>query len=250
MISVRSRRRKVLVAEVDGRVVGFIIAYKYREQAYIDSLAVDPDFRDMGIGGRLIQAVEELLAIERVERIALSVKEGNLRALDFYLRRGYKVKGVILFLSADPARLTERPADGFTLKLKRASSIGRLKSFKPATWWSTLTEPVDRMVYKRYSAGEQALLAYKGTRVKGLAEFSVDDELFVDYIALSSYGSLEALWALVSGLRSIAIQAGVKLITIPVDSTKESIVEELYKAGFRAHKTEYLLTKELDGDQP
>ncbi|MGC9108204.1 MAG: GNAT family N-acetyltransferase [Infirmifilum sp.] len=245
MIGVRSRRRKVLVAEVNGRVVGFIIAYKYRELAYIDSLAVDPDYRDMGIGGKLIQAVEELLKREDVERVALSVKEGNLRALDFYLKRGYNVKGVILFLAADPSRLVEMPMNAFTLKLKKASSIRRLKSFKPTTWWSTLTEPVDRMVYKRYSTGEKALLVYRGTRVKGLAEFSMDDELFIDYVALSSYSSIDALWALLNGLRSIALQSDIHLITIPVDSTKEKIVEELYKAGFRAHKTEYLLEKDL-----
>jgi len=34
-------------------------------------------------------------------------------------------------------------------------------------------------------------------------------------------------------------------VTVPVDSSKEAIVEELYKSGFRASKTEYLLAKEL-----
>jgi ribosomal protein S18 acetylase RimI-like enzyme len=245
MLSVRSRRRKALVAEVDGRVVGFVISYKRRGQAYIDSLAVDPACRDLGIGSRLIGELENLLASEGVEKVALSVKEGNLRALDFYLRRGYSVKGVILFLAADPRRLPEKAPEGFELKRRSASTVSRLRSFKPTTWWSTLTEPVDRMVYKRYAGGEEALLAYKGRRVRGLAEFSLDDELFVDYIALSSYGSLEALRALLSGLRGVAEGVGARTVTIPVDSSKEAIVEELYEAGFRASKTEYLLTKDL-----
>ncbi|MEZ0346861.1 MAG: GNAT family N-acetyltransferase [Infirmifilum sp.] len=245
MVSVRSRRRKVLVAEFNGRVVGFIIAYKYRDKAYIDSLAVDPEYRNLGVGSRLIQTLEGLLREEGVEEVALSVKENNLKALDFYLLRNYRVKGVILFLSCEPHRLSEGVPEGYTLKLRRASSIRRIKSFKPTTWWSTLTEPVDRMVYKRYSTGERALLAYKGTRVKALAEFSLDDELFVDYIAMSSYGSKEALRALLGGLRGIALESQAKLVTVPVDSTKEVVVKELYNEGFRASRTEYLLTKDL-----
>jgi len=39
MIKVRSRRRKVLVAELGGEVVGFAIAYRYGDLAYIDSVA-------------------------------------------------------------------------------------------------------------------------------------------------------------------------------------------------------------------
>uniref|UniRef100_A0A7J3X5Z1 GNAT family N-acetyltransferase n=1 Tax=Thermofilum pendens TaxID=2269 RepID=A0A7J3X5Z1_THEPE len=245
MLSVRSRRRKALVAEVGGRVVGFVISYKRRGQAYIDSLAVDPDYRDLGIGSRLISELENLLVSEGVERVALSVKEGNLRALDFYLKRGYSVRGVILLLAADPQRLPEKAPKGFELRRRSASSISRLRSFKPTTWWSTLTEPVDRMVYKRYKGCEEALLAYKGRRVRGLAEFSVDDELFVDYIALSSYGSLEALRALLNGLRRAAEEASARIVTIPVDSSKEVIVEELSKTGFGVSKTEYLLAKEL-----
>jgi len=245
MLSVRSKRRKALVAEVDGRVVGFVISYKRRGQAYIDSLAVDPTCRDLGIGSRLIGELENLLASEGVEKVALSVKEGNLRALDFYLKRGYSVKGVILFLTADPQRLPGEVPKGFELKRKSASAVNRLKTFKPTTWWSTLTEPVDRMVYKRYTGGEEALLAYKGRRVRGLAEFSLDSELFVDYIALSSYGSMKALRALLSGLRRVAEEVGARAATVPVDSSKEAIVEELYKVGFRASKTEYLLAKEF-----
>ncbi|MEM0494300.1 MAG: GNAT family N-acetyltransferase [Thermofilum sp.] len=248
MLSVRSRRRKVLVAEVGGEVAGFVIAYKRRSQAYVDSLAVDPAFRDKGIGGRLLEDLESVLKSEGVERVALSVKEGNFRALDFYLRRGYSVLGVILIMSAEPAKLPESLPNGYALKLKRASVLGRLRSFKPTTWWSTLTEPVDRMVYKRYQGGEEVLLAYRGKRVRGLAEFTADDELLVDYMAISSYSSLEALRALLHGLRSVSVEKGSERVVIPVDASKEVIVEELYRSGFRTHRTEYLLAKDLEED--
>lgn len=246
MLSVRSARRKVFVAELGGTVAGFVIAYKRRKQAYVDSLAVSPEFRDKGIGGKLLEFLEGVLRAEGVKRIALSVKEGNSRALDFYLKRGYSVSGLILILSADPSRLPRAPPDGYTLKLRSATALGRLRSFKPTTWWGTLTEPVDRMVYKRYKSGEEVLIAYKGKRVRGLAEFTADDELLVDYIALSSYSSLEALRALLHGLREVSVSRGSRRVVIPVDASKEVIVEELYRSGFRVHKTEYLLVKDLE----
>lgn len=248
MLSVRSRRRKVLVAEVGGRVAGFVIAYKRRSQAYVDSIAVDPGFRDRGVGGKLLESLEEAFRSEKVRRIALSVKEGNFRALDFYLRRGYSVSGVILVMSAEPAKLPETPPEGYALKLKSTGVLSRLRSFKPTTWWSTLTEPVDRMVYKRYQNSEEVLLAYKGKRVRGLAEFSADGELLVDYIAISSYSSLEALRALLHGLRNASFERGCDKVVIPVDASKEVIVEELYRSGFRTHRTEYLLAKDLVED--
>jgi len=54
----------VLVAETDARVVGYIHAGPY-ECSYVDSLkdilslAVDPDYRNMGAGRMLLNAVEE-----------------------------------------------------------------------------------------------------------------------------------------------------------------------------------------------
>ncbi|ABL79039.1 GCN5-related N-acetyltransferase [Thermofilum pendens Hrk 5] len=245
MLSVRSSRRIVLVAERGSEVLGFVIAYKHRERAYVDSLAVDPAYRDLGIGGRLLSGLEELLAKRGVERIALSVKDSNLRALDFYLRRGYGVVGLILFMYARTGSLPAEAPPGYELRLRDAPLRGRLKRYKPTTMWSTLTEPVDRMIYKKYGAGEKTLTAYKSGRVRGVAEFSADDEVFADYVALSSYSSVEALRALLKGFRDFGLEAGIDTLVIPVDSSKQVVVEELSRSGFRTLKTEYLLEKEL-----
>lgn len=244
LLSVRSRRRKVLVAEHEGRVVGFAIAYRYRRLAYIDSIAVKPECRSLGVGSRLLAALEGELKREGAEVVALSVKDSNKRALDFYLRNGYQLKGVVLIMSGPTEALPAEASTSFTLGYQRAGSL-RSSKFKPSTWWSSLTEPVDRLVYRRYPV-EEALLAYKGRRLRGVAEFSLDDELYVDYMALSSYSAVEALEALLTGLRRTGMERGAKAVVIPVDASKKLLVEHLLANGFRTVGTEYLSVKELD----
>lgn len=246
MIRVRSRRRKVLVAELGGEVVGFAIAYRYRDIAYIDSIAVKPEARGAGVGSALLAELERELKSEGAELVALSVKDGNKRALDFYLRNGYSLKGVVLIMSAPVAKLPAEGAEGFSVKLRRAGSLSRLKRFKPSTWWSTLTEPVDRLIYRRFVEAEEALVAYKGRRAKGILEFSIDTELYADYIALSSYMALDALRTLLAGARRLGLQAGVEKVTVPVDSSKRLLVEALLRSGFHTVGSEYLAFKELE----
>ncbi|MEM1522332.1 MAG: GNAT family N-acetyltransferase [Thermofilaceae archaeon] len=243
LLSVRSRRRKVLVAEYDGQLAGFAIAYRYRRLAYIDSIAVKPECRSMGVGSRLLAYLEDELRRDGAEVVALSVKDSNKRALDFYLRNGYQLRGIVLIMSAPVEALPARASDAFTLK-RRQAGVLRSSKFKPSTWWSSLTEPVDRLVYRKYPV-EEALLAYKGRRLRGVAEFSLDDELYVDYMALSSYSALEALKALLVGLRQVGLEQGARAVVIPIDASKRLIVENLLANGLRTVGTEYLSVKEL-----
>jgi len=247
LLRVRSRRRVALVAEVGGRVVGFAIAYRRGRVAYVDSIAVDPGYRGRGIGSELLSQLERSLRQAGVGLVALSVKDGNKRALDFYLRNGYALRGVVLILSCPVDRLPEGGVDGYVVRRGRAGSVDIRRRVKPSTWWSTLTEPVDRLVYRRYFSREEVILAYRGRRLRGLAEFSVEDELFVDYMALSSYSATDALRAVLSGLRAVGREVGASRVTIPVDSSKRLFIEQLLRSGFHTVGTEYLVAKELEG---
>jgi len=250
LLSVRSKRRFVLVAEHGGRVVGFIIAYKYRENVYVDSLAVHPEYRSLGIGGRLLSALEEIMANRGVESILLSVKDNNLRGLDFYLKKGYNIRGLILFMSAKISSLPESAPEGYRVVWRKTPLRSNPHKYKPTTMWSELTEPVDRMIYRKYRVGENTLAVYKSGRVRGVAEFSLEDGgIFAEYVALSSYNSLEALRALLKGFRDVGLQLGSRELIVPVDSSKQVIVEELANTGFKTQKTEFLLEKGLDGSQ-
>ena len=247
LLRVRSRRVKALVAEVAGEVVGFTIAYKSRGRAYIDYLAVDPKFRGLGVGSRLLKELETLLAEEGVEEVGLSVKSNNLAALQFYVRNGYVVKGVVLVLSAKVNDIVNGSLDGYRFEVIRGN-VGRLKAkVIHTTWWSSVTEEADRMVYERLR-DEYTLLLYRSSRLRGLAEFSPRKVMNVDYIAVSYSKPREALKALIRALKEEALKGGVEEIVVHVDGSKNSLLNSLLELNFKTVRAEYRLSKRLGGD--
>jgi GNAT superfamily N-acetyltransferase len=113
--------RPAMVAEVDGKVVGFILGYVSGWEfgvpdfvGWIDTLGVDPDFQRKGIGKLLFQALievfknsgteempqakgEEKTKIEGVNIVYTLVSWDRMDLLQFYHAMGFK-KGNVLNL--------------------------------------------------------------------------------------------------------------------------------------------------------
>jgi len=96
----------VYVAREQGRLLGFV-AFTAQELTW---LYVDPTSQGMGIGGRLLE-----LSISKMTRPATTeVLAGNKRALDLYLRAGFREVEIRTgHLSGDP----NVPATGHILTL-------------------------------------------------------------------------------------------------------------------------------------
>ncbi len=88
-----------LVADYLGRVVGYIIGLiEYRDGrklGHIISLAVDPLYRGMGIGKKLMDSIEKLFIEKKVDLIYLEVSVSNLPAINLYRKLGYTIAGLI-----------------------------------------------------------------------------------------------------------------------------------------------------------
>jgi len=85
----------VLVAEVDGQVVGVIVGTISGSRAYFYRLAVHPDYQRRGIGRRLVQALEERFREKGVTQIVIMVKQDNEQAIPFYESLGYEVQQLV-----------------------------------------------------------------------------------------------------------------------------------------------------------
>jgi ribosomal protein S18 acetylase RimI-like enzyme len=246
-IKIKSRRRLVLVAEKmpEGLTVGFLSAYKYRDTAYIDVIAISKDYRSKGVGSLLLDKAEEELREKGVKTVTLSVKKENTKALDFYLRKDYYISKVVLVLEAKVSMLTcYGLSSEYTVGVTSPARIRR-NTLRRATWWSTLIEPVDRLIYKKMYKKGEAVVVLKKKRIKGFAEYSLDSIVDVDNIAISSYLDTETLRILVCKLAEIGLAKNINLIRIYVDSSKTMIIKELENLGFRVVDAEFLLEKEL-----
>jgi tRNA threonylcarbamoyl adenosine modification protein YeaZ/ribosomal-protein-alanine acetyltransferase len=82
------------VAERDGVVAGYCLAWLGEGAGHLGNLAVAPEFRRQGIAAALL---DELIASARgkaVERLALEVRVSNFPAQWFYRARGFRLAGL------------------------------------------------------------------------------------------------------------------------------------------------------------
>ncbi len=89
-----SKRIVYLVAELDERVVGFIDVKVREKDVYIYGIAVQPEFKEKGIGSQLLEKVVQIAKKEGKGALVLTVKESNTRAIQFYSKRGFSLREV------------------------------------------------------------------------------------------------------------------------------------------------------------
>jgi ribosomal protein S18 acetylase RimI-like enzyme len=93
--------RDVLVAELDGRVAGYVRLGRSspleatRHVQHVHGLAVDPALQRRGVGSALLRAAVAEARSRGARRITLRVLGGNEAARRLYERAGFVVEGVL-----------------------------------------------------------------------------------------------------------------------------------------------------------
>ena len=85
---------KIIVAEQDGKVVGFIDFLITFNSSTIMQVAVTKEYRKNGIATQLLSEMEKSFPTDvddLVETITLEVRESNEAAKNLYLKNGYKI---------------------------------------------------------------------------------------------------------------------------------------------------------------
>jgi ribosomal protein S18 acetylase RimI-like enzyme len=91
----------VLVADANGRIVGFVTAVERRHwsggtDAYIGELVVDATVEGRGVGRALVDAVRAWARTRGLDAITLETGAANARARGFYAAIGFAEEGVRL----------------------------------------------------------------------------------------------------------------------------------------------------------
>ena len=85
----------VLVATVDGQIVGTVMVGYDGHRGWINYLATAPEHRRRGVGRALMKAAEERMRAIGCLKINLQIRRWNSNAVAFYERIGYAVEDVV-----------------------------------------------------------------------------------------------------------------------------------------------------------
>jgi ribosomal protein S18 acetylase RimI-like enzyme len=84
-----------LVGEVEGAIIGTVMAGYEGHRGWINYLGVDPAFRRRGLGRVLMQEAERHLREAGCPKINLQVRSANTDAINFYRSIGFAVDDVV-----------------------------------------------------------------------------------------------------------------------------------------------------------
>jgi len=83
----------VITARTDNRLIGFAIMQFSDDAAHLNLLAVEPEYQRKGLGGSLLDWLEQSAIVAGVFFVSLEVRTDNLVAIRFYHDRGYVETG-------------------------------------------------------------------------------------------------------------------------------------------------------------
>lgn len=91
----RQRNCIGMVAEYEGRVIGFMIYELFQSRMHIMSFAVASRYRRCGVGAEMIGKLINKLAQQRRTAITLEIRETNLPAQLFFQKQGFLATSVL-----------------------------------------------------------------------------------------------------------------------------------------------------------
>lgn len=106
------------VAELEGRIVGYCIAWAIGDEAELVNLCVAPSTRGVGVGGLLLDDLLRTLDVRGGATLYLEVRDSNEAAQALYRGRGFLASGRRKAYYRHPAE------DAVIMRRQRAESAG------------------------------------------------------------------------------------------------------------------------------
>ncbi|MDP4120224.1 MAG: ribosomal protein S18-alanine N-acetyltransferase [Bacillota bacterium] len=82
------------VAEVFGKVAGYIGAHFVCGEGYIANIAVSPNYRGLGIGSALLDCLVQFAKLQKLSFLTLEVRQSNIAAINLYKSFGFIDAGI------------------------------------------------------------------------------------------------------------------------------------------------------------
>ncbi|WAH36668.1 ribosomal protein S18-alanine N-acetyltransferase [Alicyclobacillus dauci] len=91
---VENRLARYVVAEYDGRIAGYGGLWLIMDEGHVTNIAVDPDFRGLKLGDRLLRTLMSMCAASGGRKMTLEVRVSNTVAQNLYHKYGFERVGL------------------------------------------------------------------------------------------------------------------------------------------------------------
>jgi GNAT superfamily N-acetyltransferase len=213
-----------LVAEEDGRPIGFVWVHVRGPVATIGPLAVEPQAQGRGVGRRLLERAIEL-AGQGVPQIRLVQESYDAASLGLYLRAGFRVVAPLLELELPPGVGVAVPpaAPGTVVREAVAGDAARVAARDARAFGAPRPQSVDL-----YLQRGRAAVAERGTTIAGYALGLASPT--AAYLGSAAADDPDVLLVL---LATLAGRFTTMRVRVLLPATDRRLVEGLVGLGFR-----------------
>lgn len=85
---------RYIIAVKEDKVIGFGGMWVILDEAHITNIAVHPEYRQCGIGIKIITELTKLCENEKITAMTLEVRKSNIKAQKLYEKFDFKVEGI------------------------------------------------------------------------------------------------------------------------------------------------------------
>lgn len=85
---------RYVVAKKGSQVIGYGGAWVIFDEAHVTNIAVHPEYRGIGAGAMIVEALIEICKVEMVSGLTLEVRQSNIVAQNLYKKFGFVEEGI------------------------------------------------------------------------------------------------------------------------------------------------------------
>lgn len=90
----KNKFARYVVAKKDGVVIGFGGVWLILDEGHITNIAIHPEYRGIGAGDMIVEALIEICRMEGIASMTLEVRKSNKVAQNLYKKHGFIEAGI------------------------------------------------------------------------------------------------------------------------------------------------------------